>query len=146
MISLVLATALAFSADDDIAPDPAAVEVINKLMSALLVDDMEASVKESVKYLHKSLLNKAGDDVSADLRRFSYKKAHDNAKQYGSPVKIARVRATGATSIGFKETAEKGKVLDYLLEKKDGKGLPAPVKMFFPEGGGEPKVAYIGGL
>lgn len=141
----LLALAL-ISAEDDPTPDAAAVEALNKLMTALLIEDTEQSVKESVKYLHKSLLNKAGDDVSADLRRFGFKKAHDNAKLYGSPVKVQRVRATGATSIGFKETAEKGKVFDYLIEKKDGKGLPAPVKIFFPEAGGDPKIAYLGGL
>jgi hypothetical protein len=132
-------------AEVEIAPDPAAVDVLNKLMAALLIDETEQSVKEAVKLLHKSLLVKTGDDISADLRRFGFKKAHDNAKLYGLPVKIARVRATGATTIGFKETAEKGKVFDYLIEKKAG-GLPAAVKMFFPEGGGEPKVAYLGGL
>jgi hypothetical protein len=126
-------------------PDPAAIDVINKVMTALQLDDLEQSVKESTKYLHKSLLSKAGDDISADLRRAGFKKARDNAKQYDVPVKVIRIRATGATSIGFKETAEKGKVVDYMLEKKGGKGLPTPVKIFFPESG-EPKVAYIGSL
>ena len=126
-------------------PDPAAIDVLNKLMAALQIEDLEASVKESTKYLHKSLLSKAGDDISPDLRRMGFKKARDNVKQYDVPVKVTRVRPTGATSIGFKETAEKGKVVDYMLGKKGGKGLPAPVKIFFPEIG-EPKVAYLGSL
>ena len=148
ILALLLVPSLAFAEDvaPEEKPDPAAVEVLNKLMTALAIDDFEQSVKESTKYLHKSLLSKAGDDISADLRRFGFKKAKENAKLYDAPDKVQRVRATGVTSIGFKETAEKGKVVDYMLEKKAGKGLPAPVKMFFPEGGGEPRVSYIGSL
>jgi len=126
-------------------PEPAAIGLLNNFMAALQIEDLEQSVKESTKYLHKSLLSKAGDDISPDLRRMGFKKARDNVKLYDVPVKITRVRPTGATSIGFKETAEKGKVVDYMLEKKGGKGLPAPVKIFFPETG-DPKIAYLGSL
>jgi hypothetical protein len=59
-------------------------------------------------------------------------------------VKITRIRRTGVSAIGFRETAEKGKVTDYFVAKKDGvNGMPAPVKIFFPEGGGEPKISYV---
>lgn len=105
------------------------------------------SHKGALPYLHKSLLAPGGGDVSGDLRRFSFKKAWENAKFYAQPVKITRIRRTGISAIGFRETAEKGKVSDYFVAKKEGvSGMPAPVKIFFPEGGGEPKISYVGSL
>jgi hypothetical protein len=143
-----LATAThAAEAADDPPPDPAAVQLLNDFMQALSVSDEDASAKATMKHVHKSLLNPAGDDLSSDLRRFSFKKAHDNAKFYASPVKITRIRKTGISAIGFKQTAEAGRVDDYFLAKKEGvNGMPAPVRVFFPKSGGAPKIAYMGSL
>ncbi len=142
---LFATSAFAIEAEPTEVPDPAAVSLIEKLMKALAIEDVEQSAKEVRALLHRSLLNKAGDDLSPDLRRSGFKKARDNAKLYESPTKVSRVRPTGQTSVGFKETADKGRVMDYLIAKK-GAGLPAPVKVFFPEAGGDPKIAYIGSL
>lgn len=132
----------------DEAVDPRAEKLLNDFLGALTSSpDMDAAVKAALPHLHKSLLAPGGGDVSADLRRFSFKKAWENAKFYAQPVKITRVRRTGTSAIGFRETAEKGKVTDYFVAKKDGvNGMPAPVKIFFPEGGGEPKISYVGSL
>ena len=129
--------------------DPRAEKVLNDFLGALTANEanFDAAVKAALPYLHKSLLGPGGGDVTADLRRFSFKKAWSNAKFYAQPVKITRVRKTGTSAIGFQETAEKGKVVDYFVAKKDGvAGMPAPVKVFFPEGGGEPKISYVGSL
>jgi hypothetical protein len=88
-----------------------------------------------------------GNDLTTDIRQFSFKKAHSNAKFYQIPVKITRIRPTRVTAIGFEETAEKGSVVDYFISKKEGgNGLPAPIKIFFPADGGTPKISYMGSL
>ncbi len=118
---------------DNAARDKKAEDLLNQLMPALQTDDFEASVKATMPLLHKSLLNYAGTDITADLRRFSFKKAHDGSKGYATPVKISRVRETTTSAIGFGPTAEAGKVIDYFIDKKEGNGgMPAPVKVFFP--------------
>lgn len=129
--------------------DARAEKLLNDFLAALNAhpDNMDAAVKAALPYLHKSLLAPGGGDVTGDLRNFSFKKAWSNAKFYAQPVKITRIRRTGLSAIGFRETAEKGKVSDYFVGKKEGvNGMPAPVKIFFPEGGGEPKISYVGSL
>jgi hypothetical protein len=130
-------------------PDPKAVALLDSFMGALQANggDMDAAIKAAKPFLHRSLLSKDGSDVSPDLRRFSFKKAWENAKFYAAPVKITRMRPTGISAIGFKETAEAGKVVDYFIAKKQGvNGMPAPVKIFFPASGGEPRISYIGSI
>lgn len=127
--------------------DPKAEKLLNDFMTALLISESNASAKECLKHVHKSLKNDAQTDLTSDLRRFSFKKAHDNARFYQVPVKITRVRPKNITAIGFGKTAEKGKVVDYFIAKKEGEnGMPAPVSIFFPEGSGEPKISYMGSL
>ena len=129
--------------------DPRAEKLLNDFLTALASnkEDMNAAIKAALPHLHKSLLGPGGSDVSQDLRNFSFKKAWQNAQFYAQPVKITRVRKTGTTGIGFRETAEKGKVVDYFVAKKEGiNGMPAPVKIFFPEDGSAPKVSYVGSL
>ena len=129
--------------------DPRAEKLLNDFLGALTSNavDMDAAIKAALPHLHKSLLAPGGGDVSRDLRSFSFKKAWQNAQFYAQPVKITRIRKTGTTAIGFRETAEKGKVTDYFVAKKEGvNGLPAPVKIFFPDDGSAPKIAYVGSL
>lgn len=129
--------------------DARAEKLLNDFLAALTQnpDNMDAAVKAALPHLHKSLLAPGGGDVTSDLRNFSFKKAWSNAKFYAQPVKITRIRRTGTSAIGFRETAEKGRVTDYFVGKREGvNGMPAPVKIFFPEGGGEPKISYVGSL
>ncbi|MFO0580329.1 MAG: hypothetical protein U1A78_40670 [Polyangia bacterium] len=129
--------------------DARAEKLLNDFLAALSSnpDNLDAAIKAALPYLHKSLLSPDGSSVSADLRNFSFKKAWGNAKFYAQPVKITRIRRTGTSAIGFQQTAEKGKVSDYFVAKKDGaSGMPAPVKIFFPADGGEPKISYVGSL
>lgn len=129
--------------------DARAEKLLNDFLAALTQnpDNMDAAVKAALPFLHKSLLAPGGGDVTSDLRNFSFKKAWSNAKFYAQPVKITRIRRTGTSAIGFGVTAEKGRVTDYFVGKREGvNGMPAPVKIFFPEGGGEPKISYVGSL
>ena len=129
--------------------DPRAMALLGDLFSALSIADENESAKACLKIVHVSLMNPSRSDLSKDLRRFSFKKAHDNAKFYANPVKVTRIRPRAITGIGAKSngTAELGQVVDYFVSKKEGAGgLPAPVQVFFPQGGGEPKIAYLGSI
>jgi len=151
LFTLFLAVAIAHASQAQLTTkdtDAKAMEVLNKFMDALMVTDDDASAQEVLKYAHKSLFNSNGDGLSKDLRDFSFKKAHNNAKFYQIPVRITRVRKTNtSTAIGYGESAEKGRIEDYFVAKKQGvNGMPAPVQIFFPANGGEPKIAYMGSL
>ena len=129
--------------------DPRAVKLLGDFFTALSISDEDASAKACLQVVHISLMNKARDDLSPDLRRFSFKKAHDNAKFYAQPVKITRIRPKSMSGIGARAngTAQLGRVHDYFVQKKDGvAGLPAPVQVFFPADGSEPKIAYMGSI
>ncbi|MBK6461410.1 MAG: hypothetical protein IPF92_10415 [Myxococcales bacterium] len=109
--------------------------------------DEEAAAAAIVPYLHKSLLDASGARLTTDVRSFSFKKAHGSAGLYSVPVTITRVRPSAVTAIGFGPTGEQGRSIDYFVAKRPGvNGMPAPVTVFFPAGGGPPKVAYLGSL
>lgn len=131
----------------DVSPDPKAVELLNNFMKALTISDFEASIKAAIPYMHKTLLNASGKDITPDLRRFGFKKANTGAPGYELPVNVTRVRKTGTTQVGFGPTAEAGAVYDYFIGKKESTGgMPAPVKIFFPASGGAPSIYYIGSI
>lgn len=145
--TILLAILFINSFSQDVKPDAKAEALITDFMKALLIDDSDASAKECLKYVHKSLMNSAGDDLTKDLRSFSFKKAHSNAKFYASPVKITRVRTNKSTAIGYGDKAEKGTEYSYFIGKKAGvNGMPAPLNVFFPADGGAPKISYMGSL
>jgi hypothetical protein len=128
---------------------PEAEPLLNALVSELQQNraDYEAAIAHATPLLHKSLLSPDGASVTADLRRFSFKKAFDNAGHYALPVRVLRARPSHVTGIGFGPTAERGRVVDYFIAKREGvAGMPAPVSVFFPEGGGPAKIAYVGSL
>ena len=129
--------------------DERAVKLLGEFLKALTdnKDDMDAAVRAALPMLHKSLKDDRGRDVTRDLRNFSFKKAWQNAGLYARPVDVTRVRTTGISAVGFGKTAEKGKVADYFVAKAEGQpGLPAPVKIFFPADGTDPKIYYVGSL
>jgi hypothetical protein len=127
-------------ADEAPTPDPAAVAKISKFIELCVsnTDINEAGKKVvAASLVHKSKLDPTGAQLNADSLRFAFKKAFENAKLYEP--KITRVVLTGTTAVGFKETASKGKLYKYFVAKKEGvTGMPAPIQVFFPEGGGEP--------
>ncbi len=129
------------------APDPRAVELLNKLLEALLVKDARASAQAVLPLVHKSLLSDRGTDLSRSVKDFSFKKARQGVGLYKLPVQITRVARGKVTTIGFKQTAEKGRTDRYFVAKRDAvAGLPAPIHVFFPEEGGPPKIVDMGSL
>lgn len=133
----------------DVAADPKAVEKITQFLDILQkASSMEDAAKQVVaaKLVHISMLDKNdASKLNADKMRFSFKKAYDNAKFYQA--KITRVADTTTTGIGFGATAQKGKLFKYWVAKKEGQtGLPAPLHVFFAEGGADPVISDFGSL
>lgn len=127
--------------------DQQALMLLNNVFQALQISDFDQSVQASLPYLHRSLLNESGTDITADLRRFGFKKAHEGIAHYAFPVQVKRVRKTGLSAVGFGSTAEEGDVYDYFVEKNThSSGQPAPVKVFFPKSGQAPKIYYLGSI
>ncbi len=132
---------------EKIAPDPAAVKLVGEFMSALTITDESERLQTILPMVHDSLKTKDKKDLFSSVKQFSYKRAVDMVKLYKNPVEIGEVHKGNSMTIGFKETAEKGRRDKYFVKKKDGiNGLPAPIHVFIPEGGGAPKIYDFGSL
>lgn len=131
---------------EKIEPDPAAVELLNRLLLALLLEDPDQRLAAVLPLVHKSLLTSNGKDLARSTKDFSYKKACAGAKLYVQPVEITEVHKGKVLTIGFQETAESGRTDKYFLAKKAGVGgLPAPIHVFW-DSQGKPKVTNMGSL
>jgi len=123
--------------------------LINSFMSKLLITDRRQSARAIMPLVHKSNYSADKRSLDSDLLRFSFKKAHANAKFYQYPVKITRTATNNTTALGHKSrgTAEAGHEINYYLAKKPGVGgVPAPLTVFFPKNGGAPTISYMGSL
>ena len=145
-LCLTLGTLGQAFAIEKIEADQRAVKLINRFMQTLQMKDHTARDTTVVKLLHKSMLNKNGE-MTPSLKNYSFKKACDGVKFYQVPVKITEVHKGRVLTIGFRETAERGRVDKYFVAKRKGiAGLPAPLHVFWPEGGGQPTLVNIGSL
>jgi hypothetical protein len=117
-------------------PDPSVVALLDRLLDALARDDAAAAVP----LLHPNLLTGDGAALDPQVARYAWQKAAANARLYVRPPVVVSSRDAGDGPGG-------GRQVRYFLEKRPGvEGMPAPVTLVFPEGGGPPKVLYFGGL
>jgi hypothetical protein len=131
---------------EKIEADKKAVELINNFMKALQIEDATKREAAALKFLHKSMLTNDGK-MPSSLKNYSFKKACDGVKFYDVPVKITEVHKGRSVTVGFKETAERGRTDKYFVGKKEGAaGRPAPLHVFWPEGGGKPMLINVGSL
>jgi hypothetical protein len=127
--------------------NPKGTELVSKLLAALSIEDEKARLAAVVPLMHKSLLTADGKDLDRNIKEFSYRKAVANVKFYAQPASIFEVHELAEQTIGFQETSERGIVFKYFVNKKEGEaGRPAPIHVFFPSSGGEPKLVNIGSL
>jgi len=129
--------------------DKRGIEVLNKFMDALNANaaDENAAAVAAIPYIHKSEYDNTGTALKKDRMDFSFKKAWQNAKFYEAPIKVTRVQKQNLTGIGFQATAQLGVAYKVWVGKKAGvAGLPAPLNIFFPADGTDPKVYYYGSL
>ncbi|HWR33561.1 MAG TPA: hypothetical protein VN451_08550, partial [Chitinophagaceae bacterium] len=129
--------------------DKRGVAVIDSFMTALMnnqADEM-AAARAALPFIHRSEYDNTGTTLKQDRIQFSFKKAWQNAKFYKWYVQVTRVQQQKLTGIGFGETAENGISYKVWIAKKDGVGgLPAPLNVFFPADGSDPKLYYYGSL
>ena len=122
-------------------------KLVNELMNALLIKDEQARVEAVIPLVHKSLLNASGTDLDPSVKAYSFRRASNAVRLYKIPVKITRVARGGDTTVGFGNTAEAGRRDRFFVAKREGvAGLPAPIHVFFPADGGEPKILNMGSL
>ena len=149
MVALVVSTAIAGNARavEKIEPDEKGVKLVGQVLTALVIEDEGERLKAVLALVHKSLKTKDGADLTRTVKEFSYKKAVRAAKLYENPPAIHQVHKGRDVTIGFKETAEKGRKDKYFVKKKEGvAGRPAPIIVFWPAGDGEPTVVDFGSL
>jgi hypothetical protein len=124
-----------------------ALKVMNTFMYTLQHNDFEKSSQKIVPLMHKSLLTRNGKSLDDDTYRYSFKKAHMNAKNYKYPIKVTRVQKLRTSGVGYGDTYQKGIEYKFWIAKKQSiAGLPAPLVLFFPKGEKIPKLSYIGSL
>ena len=147
---LLLALTVSLSATafaQDAPPDDRGLQKIKQFFEiSLSTPDLEEAGKKLVaeKVVHVSKLDKNDPrKLNPDSIRFAYKRAHANVALY--ELRVVRTTLTGTSAVGFGPTAQKGKLYKYFIAKKDGVGgMPAPVQVFYPDGGLDPVVYDFG--
>ena len=123
-----------------------AIYLINEFMSTLQNNTFNASVRKSIPLMHRSLLTPGQKDLDEDTKRFSFKKAYERAKYYNFPIAVTRIDKIKTTEIGHENTHDIGVEYKIWIAKKESKGYPAPVVIFFKEGSDNPKISYVGSI
>ncbi|NDD29795.1 MAG: hypothetical protein EB084_16170 [Proteobacteria bacterium] len=141
LICATLGTALAVTR---VPPDPRGVKVVNALVEALKIQDPVARERAVVMLVHANLLTRDRQHLAPNIEQFSYKKAVGAIGLYPVPVTITEVHQGNDVTIGFQETAQRGRIDKYFVAKSQGR--PAPVGVFFPADGSEPKIENFGSL
>lgn len=137
----------AFAAIEKIAPDPKGVRLCTEFLAALSRADEKVRLAAVLPLLHKSMLTADGKDLDPQVKQFSYQKAVKGAQFYAQPAEIFEVHKGVESTVGFQQTAETGRTDKYFVKKKpDQPGRPAPLHVFWPKGGGEPRLINIGSL
>lgn len=139
----------AFAQSGDQPPDERGAAKLKRFIEIVTTTaDLEEAGKLVIaeKLVHASKLDKNDPrKMNNDSMRFAFKRAHENAKMYDPGPRIIRYQLTATSAVGFGPTAQKGKLYKYFIAKKDGiSGMPAPIQIFYPEGGGEPIVYDFG--
>jgi hypothetical protein len=133
----------------DVPPDTRGIAKLKRFMEiCLATPDLEEAGKLIIAegLVHASKRDKNDPrKMNNDSIRFAFKKAHGNVAMYDPKPRLIRTVLTGTSAVGFGPTAQKGQLYKYFIAKKDGvNGMPAPIQIFYPEGGGEPIVYDFG--
>ncbi len=132
---------------EKIKPHKKGVALVNKLLKALSNKSADARLKAILPLMHKSTKRSGGDDLKRTVKNYSYKKATQNVKFYAMPAKITEVHKGRTVTVGYRDTAERGRRDKYFVGKKKGvAGRPAPIHVFWPQKGGAPRILDIGSL
>ncbi len=147
LVMFLFATFYSAPCIEKIAPDEKAIDLLDRFLAALSIEDAEKRLEAVIPLVHKSLLTADGKDLDNDIKPYSYKKAYENVGCYKQPVEIYEVHKGNTYTVGYGPTAEKGRTDKYFINKKEGvAGRPAPIHIFWPSDGGEPKIINMGSL
>lgn len=119
------------------------------LIRALQMLDPTEREKLIVPMTHWTLLNRDEDDLSRDVKPYSYKLALLRSTKYPVPVKITKVKiGKKELTIGAGNRREKGRIHYYhLKKKKEAVGRSGWVGIWFPtKKDGKIKIIQFGGL
>lgn len=125
------------------APDDApAHELISRFVNQLLHNDVESAARAVMPLLHRSLLRQGV--ILPDFRKNNLDLAHERIRLYRLPVVIIDKKSTNRNAIGVLADKEHGAEWMYSIAKiQDTGGLPAYIRVFFPQNGGEPRITGI---
>ena len=123
-----------------------AIYMLNEFLSILQNNNFNQAAKQSVPLMHRSLLTSSQKDLDEDTKRFSFKKAFTNAKNYNFPIAVTRIDKLKTTEIGHKKSYDTGVEYKIWIAKKESKGYAAPIVLFFKNGSDNPKISYVGSI
>ncbi|MBX2928274.1 MAG: hypothetical protein KF852_10595 [Saprospiraceae bacterium] len=125
------------------APDDApAHDLISRFVNQLLHNDVESAARAVMPLLHRSLLRQGV--ILPDFRKNNLDVAHERIRLYRLPVVIIDKKSTNRNAIGVLADKEHGAEWMYSIAKmQDTGGLPAYIRVFFPQNGGEPRITGI---
>jgi hypothetical protein len=126
-----------------LAPDDApAHELISRFVQQLLHNDPESAARAVLPLLHRSLLRQGV--ILPDFRKNNLDIAHERIRLYRLPVVIIDKKNTNRNTIGVLADKEQGAEWMYSIAKmQDTGGLPAYIRVFFPQNGGEPRITGV---
>jgi hypothetical protein len=128
---------------NDVPQDPKLVDLLTKFCEALKIADENERVKAILPYVHDYDKTKDKTDLIPNTKQFSFKKASNGISRYEFPLVITRVEKTGDTS--YQGVA--GSRFKYFIKKNQNfNGMPAPIHIFVPADGSEPKVINFGSI
>lgn len=123
--------------------DPKLVKILSDFCEALKTPDEAARVKAVLPYLHDYDKTKDKNDLTSSVKQFSFKKASNGISRYEFPLVITNVQKTGDTSYQGAE----GSIFKYFIKKNSKfNGMPAPVHIFVPADGSDPKIINFGSI
>lgn len=122
--------------------DSQAHDLILKVFDIMRTIRKEQAISQIMPLLHASLMPYG--QLDEDFKKYNLLKALERVGRYKYPVELTEKATTGRNSLGVLSNKENGEEWRYAIAKveKDG-GLPAYVRIFFPEDGMEPKISGL---
>ncbi|MBK8562095.1 MAG: hypothetical protein IPN76_01750 [Saprospiraceae bacterium] len=135
--------ASAASAGNGALADHAAARLlVEEFIKLLATYEVENAAWRAGPFLHRSLLQ--GEMMQPQFKQNNFYSAHQRFRSYKIPVNFLKAQNTNRTTIGGLRDRDEGEEFVYTLEKTvDNGGMPGTVRVFFPKGGGAPKITLV---
>jgi hypothetical protein len=116
--------------------------LVEEFIKLLATYEVENAAWRAAPFLHRSLL--LGEMMQPQFKQNNFYGAHQRFRSYKTPVNFLKVQNTNRTAIGGLRDRDEGEEFVYTLEKTvDNGGMPGTVRVFFPKGGGAPKITLV---